>query len=109
MVVYAQSLDHVRLFVTLWTVAHQTPLSMKFSKQEYRSGLPTPGYLPNPGVASSALAGGFFTTEPPGKQVVAVVIPNKGMSTPYLLVWLKQVIFLAEISLVLFRGENVNI
>ena len=49
MVVYAQSLDHVRLFVTLWTVAHQTPLSMKFSKQEYRSGLPTPGYLPNPG------------------------------------------------------------
>jgi len=46
---------------------------MEFSRQEYWSGLafPSPGYLSNPGVkptslASSALAGGFFTTEPPG-------------------------------------------
>ena len=48
-----------------WTVAHQAPLSMNFSRQEYRSGLPfpTPGDL-NPGIepASPALAGGFFTT-----------------------------------------------
>ena len=40
------------LFVTLWTVAHQAPLSMGFSKQEYWSGLPCPppGDLPNPGI-----------------------------------------------------------
>ena len=34
--------SHVRLFVTLWTVAHQVPLSMGFSRQEYWSGLPFP-------------------------------------------------------------------
>ena len=32
----------VRLFVTLWTVAHQAPLSMGFSRQEHWSGLPCP-------------------------------------------------------------------
>ena len=32
--------SHVQLFVTLWTIAHQAPLSMGFSKQEYWSGLP---------------------------------------------------------------------
>ena len=59
----------VRLIVTLWTVAHQTPLSMGFSRQEYLSGLPCPppGDLPHPGIeptslTSPALAGGFFTT-----------------------------------------------
>ena len=42
----------VRLFVTLWTVAHQTLLSMGFSRQEYWSGLlcPPAGDLPNPGI-----------------------------------------------------------
>ena len=59
---------------TLWTAAHQAPLYMEFSKQEYRSMLPfsTPGDFPNPRIESvslesPALAGGFFTTEPPGK------------------------------------------
>uniref|UniRef100_A0AAA9TDG6 EF-hand calcium binding domain 2 n=1 Tax=Bos taurus TaxID=9913 RepID=A0AAA9TDG6_BOVIN len=51
------------------TVAHQVPLSKGFSRQEYWSGLPfpSPGDLPNPGTESTspALAGGFFTTEPP--------------------------------------------
>ena len=44
--------SHVRLFATLWTVAHQDPLSMEFSRQEYLSGLPypPPGNLPNPGI-----------------------------------------------------------
>ena len=54
-----------------WTVAHQTPLSMGFPKQEYWSELsfPSPGDLPDLGIqhASPALAGWFFTTEPPGK------------------------------------------
>ena len=55
--------------VTTWSVAHQTPLSMEFSRQEYWSGLlcPFPGDLPNPGIElmslmSPALASGFFTT-----------------------------------------------
>ena len=62
-------LSHVRLFVTLWTVALQAPLSMGFSRQEYRGGLPCPppGDLPDPGVEpvsfmSPALADGPFTT-----------------------------------------------
>ena len=61
--------SYVQLFVALWTVAHRDPLFMDFSRQEYWSGLafPTPGDLPNPGIepaclASSASAGGFFTT-----------------------------------------------
>ena len=67
----AQSLGRVLVFVTTWTVAHQVPLSMEFPKQEYWSELPfpTPGHLSNPGIkpTSPALAGGFFTTKPPGK------------------------------------------
>ena len=58
-------------FTTPWTVAHQAPLLMGFPRQEYWSGLPfpSPRDLPDPGIepASPALAGGFFTTEPPGK------------------------------------------
>ena len=56
-------LSHVQLCVTPWTVAHQAPLAMEFSRQEYWSGLPfpSPGDLPNPGTdpASPALADGF--------------------------------------------------
>ena len=66
-------LSHVQLFVTPWTVAHQGPLPMEFSRQEYSSGLPfpTPGKLPQPGIqpGSPVIAGGFFTTEPPGKPI----------------------------------------
>ena len=44
-----ESLSCVQLFATPWTVAHQAPLSMEFSRQEYWSGLPcpSPGDLPN--------------------------------------------------------------
>ena len=52
--------------VAPWTVAHQVPLSMGFSRQEYWSGVPfpPPGDLPDPETepASPALAGRFFTT-----------------------------------------------
>ena len=52
----------------LWTVANQSPLSMGFPRQEYWSGqpFPSPRDLSYPGIklASPALAGGFFTTEP---------------------------------------------
>ena len=49
------SLSHVQLFAIPWTVAHQAPLSMEFSRQEYWSGLPfsPPGDLPNPGIFST--------------------------------------------------------
>ena len=64
-------LSHVRLFVTLWTVAYQAPLSMGFSRQEYWSGLsvPSPGDLPNPGIEpeSPALQTDALLSEPPGK------------------------------------------
>ena len=45
-------LSRVRLFATLWTVAHQAPPSMGFFRREYWSGLPfpSPGYLPNIGI-----------------------------------------------------------
>ena len=69
-------LNHVQLFLTLWTVAYQAPLSIEFSRQEYWSGLPfpLPEDLSDPGIKpaspmSPALAGGFFTTEPPGKPI----------------------------------------
>ena len=62
-------LSHVQLFETLWTIAHQAPLSMGFSRQEYWNGLPflPPGDLPNPGIEpeslpSPALTSRFSTT-----------------------------------------------
>ena len=64
------TLSCVRLCATPWTVVHQDPLSTGFSRQEHCSGLPfpSPGELPHPGIepVSPTLAGGFFTTEPPG-------------------------------------------
>ena len=64
-------------FATLWTIDHQVPLSVGFPRQEYWSGLPFPssGDLPNPRIksVSPALAGGFFTTEPPEKPPIHLV------------------------------------
>ena len=44
---------------------------MRFPRQEYWSGLlfPPPGGLPHPGIGAASPAGGFFTTEPPGKPL----------------------------------------
>ena len=68
--VVAYSLGCVQLFVTPRTVAHQS-LSVRFPRQEYWSGLPfpPPEDPPDPRVKpeSPVLAGGFFTTEPPGE------------------------------------------
>ena len=59
---------------TPWTVAYQAPLSMRFSRQEYWSGLPllSPGDLPDPGIepGSPALESDALTSEPPGKQFI---------------------------------------
>ena len=61
--------NRVRFFVTLWTVAHQAPLSMGILQARILRGLlcPPPGDLPHPGIElvsllSPALAGGFFIT-----------------------------------------------
>ena len=74
--VRVQLLSHVWLFATPWTVVHQVPLSMGFSRQEFWDGLPfpPPRDLPYPGIkpmspVSPALAGWFFTTKPPGKPL----------------------------------------
>ena len=71
----------VRPFATPWTVARPAPLSMGFSRQEYWSGLPFPpsGDLSDPGIepvspVSPAFAGGFFTTELPGKPLLIVIL-----------------------------------
>ena len=64
-------LSYVQLFATPWTVAHQAPSSMGFSRQEYWSGLPfpSPGDLSNPGIKprSPTLQTDILTSEPPGK------------------------------------------
>ena len=86
-------------FATLWTVVHQVPLSMGFSRQEHWSGLPCPppGHLPNPGMdphllTSPALAGGLFTTSAAweacwmGFTVFRLVWPS---SLPY---WLQNMV-----------------
>ena len=69
MLLLLSRLSRVQVFVIPWTGAHQPPLSMGFFRQEYWSELPflPPGDLPDPGIelaslASSALAGGLFTT-----------------------------------------------
>ena len=61
-----------QLFATPWTVAHQAPLSMEFSRQEYpdRLPFPSPGDLPDPGIevmslASATLTGGLSNLQPP--------------------------------------------
>ena len=73
----AHLLSHVQIFVTTWTVAHQAPRSMGFSRQGYWSQLPfpSPGNLPNPRIknmfpVARALEGRFFNTEPPGKPML---------------------------------------
>ena len=66
MLLLLSPLNHVQLFATPWTVAHQAPLSMGFSRQEHWSGLPCPppGDLPHPRFepTSLTLADGFCTT-----------------------------------------------
>ena len=79
--VYGQSLSHILLFATPWTVAHQAPLSMGFSRQESWSGLPCPppGDLPDPGIEP----------ESPALQVDSLPLSHQGspkhvIKVPYL-------------------------
>ena len=77
---HACTLSHfsrVQLFATLWTIAHQTPLSMGFSGQEEWSGLPCPppGDLPNLGIEPSSLASVVLITHY-GMQVGVSLFPS---------------------------------
>ena len=76
-------LSSVQLLETPWTVAHQAPLSLELSRQEYQSGLLLLGIFPaqgsNPHLLSPTLAGGFFTAMPPGKPFCGI----------YYLIWQK--------------------
>ena len=76
--------SHIQLFSTVWTVVHQAPLCMGFSRQEYWGGLlyPPSGDLPDSGIepvslTSFALAGGFFTTRTTGEALIWGVHVNK--------------------------------
>ena len=64
--------SHVQLFATPQTIAHQAPLSMGFSRQEYWRGLPlpSPGDLPDPGIEPrpSKMQAGFLPSELLGKS-----------------------------------------
>ena len=74
-------LSRVRLFATPWTVAHQAPPSMEFTRQEYWSGLPfpSPGDLPDPGIKprSPALQADALLSEPPGNSIYPKPFPIK--------------------------------
>ena len=65
-----KSLNHVQLFVTPWTVAHQAPPSMEFCRQDYWSGLPfpSPGDLPDPMIEPGCptLRADALPSKPPG-------------------------------------------
>ena len=67
------SFRHIQLFVTLWTIAHQVPLSIRFSSQEYWIGLPfpLPRDLPNPGIKPKSFA-------PPSLQVDFLPLSYQG-------------------------------
>ena len=91
--------SRTQLFVTLWAVACQAPLSMGFSRQEYWSGLlcPPPGNLPDLGTGPlsltfPALAVEFFTTsatgEPPWVTIYSIQYLCRSSSRLYLVVFL---------------------
>ena len=66
----SQLLSHVQLFATPWTLGHQAPLSIGFSRWKYWSGLPFPSWpkIKPASLVSPAMAGGFLTTAPPAKS-----------------------------------------
>ena len=74
-------LSCVQLFATPWTVAHQAPPSMEFSRQEHWSGLPfpSPGDLPNPGIepGSPALQADALLSKKTGKEGKGIQIEKE--------------------------------
>ena len=91
MKVKVKSLSRVQLFATPWTVAHQAPPSMGFSRQEYWRGLPfpSPGDLPDLGIepGSPALQTDTLISESPGKSYISIKLRKKPLQQ-YFLIWL---------------------
>ena len=81
--------SHVQLFVTPWTVAHQAPLSMGFSRREYQSGLPClpPADLSSPGIRpwSPALQAYSLPSDPQRKPIF-----KQGQNNAFLWLWRKS-------------------
>ena len=79
--VHAWLLSRVQVFATLWTVAHQAPLAMEFSRQEYWNWLPPPlpGDLPNPGIETEcpALQVDPLSPEQSGKPILQRIVGIK--------------------------------
>ena len=97
-----KSFSCIRLFATPWTVAHQVPPSMGFSRQEYWSGLPfpPPGDLPNPWIEprSPTLQADALISEPPGKQCGRPAFDPWVRKSPWRREWLTTPVFLPEES-----------
>ena len=95
-----KSLSRALLFAIPWTVAHQAPLSMGFSRQKYWSGLPfpSPGDLPDPGIKprSPALEADALTSEPPGKPALPIhdiiYFQVRYYSVVYLVIFIPQLL-----------------
>ena len=79
------SLSRVLLFVTPWTIIHQAPASLEFSRQEH--SIPSPGVLPDPGIepGSLALQADSLPSKPPGKPLKILSARNNLSSTSELL------------------------
>ena len=97
--------SHVRLFVTLWTVARQAPLSMGFSRHEYWSGLlcPPPKDLPNPETEPTSLTSPALAT---GKQVLYHWASWKALKINYTSVFFKKKSFISSARWILPDSLN---
>ena len=100
----AKSLQLCLTFCSLWTVAHQAPLSTGFSRQEYRSRFPCPppGDLLNPGIEpmslmSLALAGGFFTPSATWEVCMYIYVNKNSLLSTTLMLTLVWVLNYANI------------
>ena len=94
---HTQLLSCVQFFTTPWTITHQTPLTMEFFRQEYGRGLPfpPPGYLPDSWIESAspvspALASRYYTTMPPGKPPVIIMVLSKSLRCACIWVFLES-------------------
>ena len=105
--------SRVQLFVAPWTVALQAPLSMRFSRQEYWSGLPftSPGDLSNPGIepGSHALQADSLPSEPPGKPQPDRQVEVKSWRTLKDMIKSSELILREQEVLGRFKQENGTI
>ena len=102
-----QLLSHVRLFAIPWTVAHQVPLSVEFSRQAQWSGLPfsSLGDLSNPGIKprSPILQADSLQSEPPETPIYIIKFTNLGGDFSLGKLYLPLTLFT---SLFIFYGFN---